>query len=368
MKRMIVLALCIAAAASAERLKLDDAFKIVSVSDPQTSPDGKSIAAIVSTPNIAEDRSDSDIVLFDVATGGKRTLTQQRKGLTAPRWSPSGDRLAFIARVNGNEQLFVMPMNGGDARQTTTVKDGIQQYAWRPDGKAFAFVASDEKPEKKDRAKFEDAFEVGNVDYLAKEAALPSHVWTIDDDGKNAKRITSGTWSLPTSEPPGPVPSPLSWSPDGKLLLITKQETPAYGDNDRSSIQVVDVATGALRPLTGHKFFDFTPVFSPDGTRVAYWYSRHGDISNGTAIYVTGVNGGEGTDVTKSLDRSFFRALWMPDGKSLLVSGHDQTATAMWIVPADGGAARRLDLGEVSPSWAYWVDMNVGRDGAIAFT
>src|SRR5689334_1049368 len=128
MKRMIVLALCIAAAASAERLKLDDAFKIVSVSDPQISPDGKSIAAIVSTPNIAEDKFDSDVVLFDVTSGAKRTLTQQRKGLTSPQWSPSGDRLAFMAVASGDEQLFVMPMNGGDARQITAVKGGIQQF------------------------------------------------------------------------------------------------------------------------------------------------------------------------------------------------------------------------------------------------
>src|SRR5262249_27463436 len=146
------------------------------------------------------------------------------------------------------------------------------------------------------------------------------------------------------------------------------QETPAYGDNDRSSIQVVDVASSALRPLTNHKFFDFTPVFSPDGTRVAYWWARGGDPNNGVAIYVTGVTGGEGIAATEGLDHSFFRALWMPDSKSLLVGAHEQTATALWIQPADGGAARKLDLGEVSPSWSYWVDMNVGRDGAIAFT
>src|ERR1051325_454377 len=248
MKRMIVLALFVAAAASARRIKIDDAFKLTSVSDPQISPDGRSIAAIVSTPNLAEDRSDSEIVLFDVASGSKRPLTYQRRGLASPRWSPTGDRLAFMAAVSGNEQLFVLPMNGGEARQVTSVKDGIQQYAWRPDGKAFAFVVADEKPEKKDRAKFEDAFEVGNVDYLTKEAPMPAHLWTIDDDGKNAKRITLGSWSLPMYQPPGPVPSPLSWSPDGKLILITRQETPAYGDSDRSSIQVVDVASGTLRP------------------------------------------------------------------------------------------------------------------------
>ena len=361
-----------------KRIEVDDVFKIVNISDPQISPDGKSIAAVVATPNVADDRFDTDIVLVDIASGNKRTLTAQRKGVESPQWSPNGDRLAFLANVpTGKEnepipQIFVMPMNGGDAKQITTAATGVQQFAWRPDGKAFAFVASDEKPEKKDRAKHEDAFEVGNLDYLAREVPTSSHVWTINDDASGAKQITSGAWSLPTAEPPGPVPSPLSWSPDGKFLLITKQDTPIYGDSDRTSIQVLDVTNGSMRPLTNHKLFETTPVFSPDGTRAAYWYPRDGDPNNGLAINVVAVNiaapsGGDSVDVTHDLNRSLFRALWMPDGKTLLVGGHDQTSTSLWLQPI-GGTARKLDLGDISPSWSFWIDMNVGRNGAIAFT
>jgi dipeptidyl aminopeptidase/acylaminoacyl peptidase len=356
-----------------KRIEVDDLFKIVNVSDPQISPDGKSIAAIVSTPNAAEDHFESNIVLFDIAGGNKRTLTSHRKGVGSPQWSPNGDRLAFMANVpTGKDkepmpQLFVMPMNGGDARQITTSPTGVQQFAWRPDGKAFAFVASDESPEKKDRAKFEDAFEVGNLDYLAREMPTSSHVWTIGDDGSNAKRLTSGAWSVPTAEPPGPEPSPLSWSADGKSLVITRQETPVYGDSDRTSIQIVDVASGTARPLTNHKLFDATPIFSPDGARVAYWYPRAGEPNNGVAINVNNASGGDSTDVTRDLNRSLFRALWMPDGKTLLVGGHDQAVTALWLQPLTG-PARKLDLGDISPSWSFWIDMMVGRDGAIAFS
>src|SRR6185369_5727553 len=111
----------------------------------------------------------------------------------------------------------------------------------------------------------------------ATELPLPSHVWIVSDEGKDAKRITTGGWSLPTAQPPGPVPSPLSWSPDGKLLAITRQETPVYGDSDRTSVQIVDVATGNARALTKKTKFEFTPEFSPDGTRIAYWFPRDGD-------------------------------------------------------------------------------------------
>ncbi|HEX7418467.1 MAG TPA: S9 family peptidase, partial [Thermoanaerobaculia bacterium] len=372
-KRLIVILTLLAATANARTIEIDDLMRVVSVSDPQISPDGKWIACVVSRPNVAEDRYDAEIVLVDVASGRQRTLTYDRKHVNSPRWSPVGDRLAFLADVASAKdkepktQLYVMPMSGGDAMRVTSSPAGIQHFAWRPDGNAFAFVAYDETPERKDRAKYEDAFEVGNLDYLAKESPMPSHVWTIGSDGTGAKRLTSGGWSLPTYEPPGPVPSPLSWSPDGKSLLITKQETPIYGDSDRTAIQIVDVAAGAARSLTKNAKFESTAVFSPDGSRVAYWYPRAGDPNNENAIYVVSANGGESVDATRAIDRSLFRQLWMPDGKSMLVSGHDAASTAIWLQPL-GGSPRKLDLGDINPSGSYWVDMNVGRDGSIAFT
>jgi dipeptidyl aminopeptidase/acylaminoacyl peptidase len=58
----------------------------------------------------------------------------------------------------------------------------------------------------------------------------------------------------------------------------------------------------------------------------------------------------------------------MPDGKSFLTGGHDSTTTGYWIVPADGGSVRRLDLGDVEPQWSFWIDASVAPNGTIAFT
>ena len=100
----------------------------MSVSSPEISPDGKSIVIIVSRVNWDEDRYDSQLVLVDIATGAQRPLTNIRKGLDLPQWSPSGDRLAFLAEAGGGEkdekkaavQIFVLPMNCGEPRQITS--------------------------------------------------------------------------------------------------------------------------------------------------------------------------------------------------------------------------------------------------------
>src|SRR5690349_9460803 len=85
-----------AVAAAPKRIGIADIANIVRVSDPQLSPDGKSIVAVVSRPNIREARYDRSLLLIDVGTGTQRALTYERRGVSNPRWSPAGDRIAFL--------------------------------------------------------------------------------------------------------------------------------------------------------------------------------------------------------------------------------------------------------------------------------
>jgi dipeptidyl aminopeptidase/acylaminoacyl peptidase len=359
------------ALAQTRHLELNDFAKITSVSDPQISPDGKSIVFVVSRPNIEQDRSDRQLVLIDIGTGAQHVLTYERKGVGSPRWSPSGDRLAFVA-VDGTgkdakPQVFILSTGGGEACKITDAPNGIEQFAWRPNGQDIAYVTSDEPENEKEIEKHHDAFEVGDNDYLATEAEQPSHLWILPADGGKAKRLTSGSWSLTKSAPPSPPASPISWSPDGKWLLFTRQEHPHQGDNDLTTLQVLNVESGEIRKLTKHEKFESFGLFSPDGSHVAYWYPRDGDPNNEVEIFVTETTGGDGTDATRSIDRDLQRVIWMPDGNSLLVGGHDGVKTSLWVQPLSG-AAKKLQLGDISPSWAFWVDAFVGRKGDIAFT
>jgi dipeptidyl aminopeptidase/acylaminoacyl peptidase len=177
-----------------------DLQKIVDVSSPAISPDGKSIAIIVTRVNWDEDRHDSQLVLVDIATGGQRQLTNVRKGLSSPRWSATGERLAFLAETGEEkkaaEQIFVLPMDGGEPQQVTSAPLGVEQFAWRPDGAGIAFVSPDEPPNQADIEKHHDLFEVGDNSFLATAAPTPSHIWLVSASGGAAKRLTSGAWSL----------------------------------------------------------------------------------------------------------------------------------------------------------------------------
>ncbi len=376
--------LLVAAAASAQqrRIQLEDLARIVTVSDPQISPDGKSIVCVVTRQNFDEDRSDHELVLVDVATGTQKVLTFERKGTGSPRWSPSGDALAFVAVVpytkdkenkedtakrEDSPQIFVMSMTGGDPKKVTNAPNGVEQFAWRPNGKDIAYVTSDDPPNQKEIEKHNDSFEVGDNDYLATAAPTSSHIWLVSAEGGKAKRLTSGPWSLPKSAPPSSPASPISWTPDGKSLTFTRQEHPHFGDADLSTLQILNVETGDIRKLTNHEKLEAFGLFSPDGSQLAYWYPRDGDPNNVNEIFVTSAAGGDGVDLTRDLDRNLYRAIWMPDGQSLLVGGHDGTEVAMWLQPLKG-KARKLSLGDVNPAWLFWIDAAVGPKGEIAFT
>src|SRR5262249_31009034 len=124
---------------AAKRFELADLAKLVNLSDPQISPDGRSIVVVVSRSDLEKNKFRSELLLIEVETEKQRTLTHDREGVHHPRWSPDGSQLAFLANHGSGKdaetQIFVMPMNGGDARRITKTAKGVQHFTWRPDGK-----------------------------------------------------------------------------------------------------------------------------------------------------------------------------------------------------------------------------------------
>ena len=374
--------------AADNRLTLDDVAGIIQVSDPQLSPDAKSIVFVVAKPNLKEARYDRSLVLVDIASGSQRTLTYGRRAVGSPRWSPSGDRIAFLDTAppapvvespsvavpaesdsgdhEPHTQVFVMPMSGGDPQRITNAAANVEQIVWSPDGKQIVFVTADENPDRKQIKQHLDAFEVHDNGYLANEAEMSSHAWLVAADGSAARRLTGGSWSLPKSAPPSPPASPLSWSPDGKAIAIVQQATPFWGDTDQSVLATLDVSSGQIRKLTGRRLLEGYPVFSPDGSQIAYLFQRDGDFNNENELWVTASSGGEGRNLTRALDRDIVRGVWAADGNALLVSAHDGTRVGLWMQPLNG-TAKRIDLGDVDPTWTFWVDFALSRDGALTF-
>ncbi|HVQ28967.1 MAG TPA: hypothetical protein VMV21_05270, partial [Vicinamibacteria bacterium] len=114
----VALLVCpVARGADPRRFALDDLDRIVRVGGAQISPDGTSVALVVARVNLAENRRDAQLLLVDVKTGTPRVLVGTKPGLDHPRFSPGGDRLAFLAEAeSGQAQIHMLKLEGGDPR------------------------------------------------------------------------------------------------------------------------------------------------------------------------------------------------------------------------------------------------------------
>ena len=346
-----------------------DVLRVVRLTEPRFSPDGKTLALVETRARVDGDTDEyqSEIVLIDVASHQLRPLTRERHHAASPRWSPAGDAIAFLAPdANKVLQLYSMPLAGGDALQLTHAKDAVEQFAWSPDAATIAIAVADPKPELQGEDKFRTAFKVGNDDMTVSEAVRPVHLYLIPAQGGEAKRLTSGSWSLPSSLPPGPPSSPVSWSKDGKSIILVRQETPSTGDQFLARIQVLDIASGSIRSLTGDTLLEGYPTLSPDGASVAYWRNRDAHPWNFQDVWLAPFAGGAGRDISVALDKNVFATLWSPQGDWLLVGGNVATSVGLWRLTT-AGAVTPLNLGTVMPTNSYWIETDIASNGAIAF-
>jgi dipeptidyl aminopeptidase/acylaminoacyl peptidase len=360
----------LAARAESARFSTDLARKIVSVSSPRVSPDGRTVAFVVTHPNYADDRNESELWAADVAGGTPRQLTFERRQVSELRWSPDGRTLAFLAPDSaGKSQVWLMPMGGGDAQRATRSKTDVQHYAWRPDGAAFAYAAADEEPKREGEAKHLATMEMGEQDIFLHAPIRPQHIWLQAIDTTAAQRLTSGPWSLELVLPPGSPPSHLSWSPDGKQIAFARVPVPQTGHFDSTSVRVLDVASRSIRPLDGADRFQNNPEWSPDGHWILYVYPREGrgDLGWMSEVHIAPAAGGPGRSLTRALDRQVFEAEWLQGGKAILVAANDRTTVGLWIVPLQG-APKRVETGDLVINGAFGYDVTATSKGAIVFT
>jgi dipeptidyl aminopeptidase/acylaminoacyl peptidase len=354
-----------------KKFELADYARLVNISDPQISPDGKSVVLVVSRPDYVNNRFNAELVLIDVASGNKRVLTQERITVSSPRWSPNGAQLAFIAKAglgkDATNQIFILSMLGGEAKQMTKAPKGVQHFAWSPNSTDIAYAALNEPKNKAEIEKGFTAFEIANNDMFVGSQPLPAHMWLVNAITGENKRLTDGDWSLPLVIPPGPPSSPFSWSPDGKTILFVKVASAYSGDGQRRTIQMLSLADSSYKPLTARTKLESYPNFSPDGSNIAYWYKTSGINESINEIWVTGAAGGEGKAVSTKLNRDLFLSAWMPDNQTLLVGGHNDNKTSMWTMTLDGKTTP-VDVGSISPAWSFWMDASISKTGAFAFT
>ena len=363
-------------------ITLDDHSRIVSVGDPQRSPDGVWVAYTVTTIDAEKDRRNTDIWMVKWDGSDQLQITSSPDGESSPRWSPDNKYLAFVASRGTDDekkkggQIWLLNRAGGEAQRLSDIKGGVSDIQWSPDSTRIAFTHQDEdpadEPEKMDGWKRKTAppmvidryhFKQDRAGYLKQ---LYTHIGVFDVAAKTHKMITSGGNADDTSP---------SWSPDGTQIAFLSKR--GHADPDRTSnedLWVVEAREGAVprqvtRTIEGE---GGRPAWSPDGSRLAVLLGDtdiNGAYSMNKLIVVPSNPPAQIGPTTRptvympQLDRAVSSIGWSADGQNISFLLQDDRTNHLASVPAESpnGAVRRRTTGNRVISAP-----NPGKDGNFA--
>jgi dipeptidyl aminopeptidase/acylaminoacyl peptidase len=346
-----------------------DARRVVGLESPAISPDGRRAALVIDRVVWSSDRNANDLIVVDLQTRGSHTVLRDGNDLSEPAFSPDGSRLAYLADdpETDRTEVFVVA-SGRTATQVTHWRSDVTSFAWRPDGGAIAFTAAEPRTPARGSDRFRNSFIFTTEPITARSRPQSQHLYVQPIGGGKVAQLTFGEESVADD-------SPLSWSPDGREIALTLARNTILNDQSYSRVAIVNAGSRALRYLTGRTMWESNARFSPDGRYVAYLYSDGDPQVALTQLYVTTPNGGPGTAISSTLDRSIGDAVWSSDSQSLVATAPDGLTNALWRISLDG-KAQRYDVGDLVPGIPLTttggaespeLGAALARDGTLAF-
>ncbi|MDE2731307.1 MAG: S9 family peptidase [Bacteroidota bacterium] len=344
MKRFAVLLpiFLMAAVANAQTpLDLDSYLDMESVSSPRLSPDGHEIVYTRGWIDKMNDRRASALWIMDADGSRNRFLTEG----SSPRWSPSGDRIAFVAQGEpGGSQLFVLYRGVAEPpTQITRLENSPSNIAWSPDGQWLAFTAlvdgddgwNISLPGKPEGAQWTQAPRVVESlvyrrDRVGFYEAGYTHVFVVPASGGTPSQVTSGNWHHGRGG--------LSWTPDGEEILFSSLRVPdaEYAWRE-SEVYAAQVLTGDIRQLTTRRGPDGSPLVSPSGQRLVYTgYDFSDDTYIASTLYVADIDGGSVRALTGEFDRTPRGLIWAEDGSRVYFTANDRGTRNLHFASLDG--------------------------------
>jgi len=354
-----------------------DIFELEVATDPQISPDGSKIAYVRLAMDIMTDKPRSNIWVVGNSGTGHRPLLSSADSFTSPRWSPAGDRLAYVSSAEGRgAELYVRWMDTGQTALLSNLPATPSAISWSPDGRQIAFSAFVKgepttlaKPPKTPEGA-EWAPPVIVIDALQYRADGRGYleqgfnqIFVIPAEGGTPRQISSGDFNHN---------GPLTWSPDGRTIVLSANRLDDWEYQPlQSELWSINVNTGDMQQLTDRLGPDAAPVYSPDGSKIAYlgFDDRKMGYHN-SIVHVMDTDDGSTQALTDDFDRSVAGVRWAGSSTRLYIQYDDRGKRYLATLGLNGKIEPFADdLGSTSLGRPYTSGgFSVADNGAYAYS
>ncbi len=351
----------------------EDLWTVPRVGAPQVSPDGRWAVVAVLEPAYDDKKNRADLWL--IATDGSsepRRLTGTNGREAEANWSPDSRSIAFTARRDGDEaaQIYLLPLDGGDAIRLTTAVNGARSPVFSPDGTRLLFTsdvfpgATDDAANRRIaaarkarpwNARIYEGFPIRNWDKWIEDLQPHPFVLTLPDAGAVATpptdllagtRLVAGRGFSGRTTDSGQTLDAV-WAPDGRSIVFV-----ATTDRDRAafaftSSQIFRVALGGGEPVAVTSGADqwSEPAFSPDGRTLYSLVERRTDkVYNRTQLASFDWPAASAPRwLTAQIDLAVGRFAISADSRELYFQAEQEGRERVFRLPARGGNATPLD-------------------------
>ncbi len=345
-------------------------LKIARISEPQLSPDGKTVAFTVQSVDLDQNTKPKQIYTVPTDGGTPRQITSQGTDNERPQWAPDSKSIAYISNRSGSSQVWIMKADGSDARQVTSLSTEASGVLFTPDGKKLLFLSQvypdcpDDAcnrtrldAEKSSKVKARSYTTLFFRHWTEWQTKRRSHLMVMDATGGPVRDLTPGDRDVPPFSLGGP--DDYSVSPDSKEVCYSMNVDPQPATSTNADLFAVSIDGGESRKITMNPGADLSPQYSPDGKYLAYRSQfRGGYESDRWRLIVLERATGTVNAVTESLDRPVQSFTWSHDSKLLFFTALDRGRQNIQMIPTAGGATRVIVSGPSSAD-----DMQLSSDG-----
>ena len=301
-----------------QRMTIVDFLNVPSLSDPQLSPDGTHVLYTLAESDWEANRQVGHIWCAALE-GDTRQFTFGEGGESQARWSPDGKHISFLTQRGKDKanQLYLMPVDGGEAHAVTQHPTSIRSYAWAPDGTSIYFLAEDALSELEQK-KLDRKDDVIAYD----ENYQQRHLWRLNLAGESTERMTSGDYSILGFE----------LSQDGSQLLVQQGPDPLYDHRPASEIALMNADGSNVRVLTDNQIGESGASLSPDGRQVLFiaFANAELDFYYNDKLFLLSTDGANQLEVPLP-DAGFevIQAKWAADGNSIFLHVNQGVTTQL---------------------------------------